>query len=79
MKTLTIRGVPDELRASLKARAKKNRRSLNQEVIAEFSVIRSGSPTDEAAGKRQRAQELIARVEEMREGGDLFHDYYRNR
>lgn len=37
MKTLTIRGLPDEVHLELKERAKKNRRSLNQEVIAELS------------------------------------------
>jgi predicted DNA-binding antitoxin AbrB/MazE fold protein len=34
MKTLTIRGVPEELHEKLKLRAKQNRRSLNQEIIA---------------------------------------------
>lgn len=36
MKTLTIRGLPDEVHGRLKRQAKENRRSLNQEVIAEL-------------------------------------------
>lgn len=36
MKTLTIRGLPDEVHGRLKERAEKNRRSLNQEIIAEL-------------------------------------------
>ena len=68
MKTLTIRGVPNEVHARLKARAKANRRSLNQEVIAELSELSPRSPVDEATRKRQRAEELIAMVEEMRGG-----------
>lgn len=36
MKTLTIRGLPDEVHARLKKQAQENRRSLNQEVIAEL-------------------------------------------
>jgi len=39
MKTLTIRGLPDEVHERLKEQAKRNRRSLNQEVIAELSDI----------------------------------------
>jgi plasmid stability protein len=34
MATLTIRNVPDDLYAALKERARRNRRSLNQEVLA---------------------------------------------
>ncbi len=36
MKTLTIRGLPDDVHEGLKNRAKQNRRSLNQEIIAEL-------------------------------------------
>lgn len=34
MATLTIRNLPEDLHAALKERARKNRRSLNQEVIS---------------------------------------------
>ena len=36
MATLTIRNLPDEAHERLKEKAKRNRRSLNQEVIAEL-------------------------------------------
>jgi len=36
MATLTIRNFPDEVHERLKQQAKRNRRSLNQEVIAEL-------------------------------------------
>lgn len=36
MATLTIRNFPDDVHERLKAQAKRNRRSLNQEVIAEL-------------------------------------------
>ena len=39
MPTLTIRNMPDALHEALKERAKKNRRSMNQEVIAELSEL----------------------------------------
>ena len=62
MKTMTIRDVPDELHAALKERARRNRRSLNQQVIADLS--RSG--TVESVEERQ------ARVErEIRESAAL--------
>lgn len=37
MKTMTIRDMPEELHRALKERAKRSRRSLNQQVIAELS------------------------------------------
>jgi hypothetical protein len=36
MKTLTIRGLPQNVHEKLKRRAAENRRSLNQEIIAEL-------------------------------------------
>ena len=45
MKSITIKGIPDELHKRLKAEAKRNRRSLNQEVIARLRTGRElGSP-----------------------------------
>jgi hypothetical protein len=38
MKTLTIRGVPEELHERLRLRARQNRRSLNQEIISELAM-----------------------------------------
>ena len=39
MKTLTIRGVPDDVHERFKERARLNRRSLNQELIAELIQV----------------------------------------
>ena len=55
MSTLTIRNVPDDLHARLKERARRNRRSLNQEVIAELDAALSGSETGEGRLARRRA------------------------
>ena len=38
MATLTIRNLPEQLHETLKLRAKRNHRSVNQEVIAELSL-----------------------------------------
>jgi len=62
MKTLTIRGLPDEVHALLKSRAQKNRRSLNQEVISELSRV------EEAQGKYERVTRLKAGAERVRQG-----------
>lgn len=51
MKTMTIRDVPEDLHAALKARARRNRRSLNQQVIAELSREGEGE-TDVERGLR---------------------------
>lgn len=63
MPTLTIRNVPEELHQALKERAKKNRRSVNQEVIAELGEVVGGSQEE---GKRNRAMQMIALVGELR-------------
>ena len=63
MKTMTIRDVPDELHAVLKERAKANRRSLNQQVIAELG----GELTVETAEQRRlRVEREIQRASELR-------------
>jgi plasmid stability protein len=63
MANLTIRNIPDELHERLKERAKQNRRSLNQEVIAELGA-RLGESAD--AGKRQRVWQMIHLAAELR-------------
>lgn len=69
MKTMTIRDVPDELHAELKERARKKRRSLNQQVIAELSGLDGGvRPGDEGERKRRRAEELLGMAKEFRKG-----------
>ena len=68
MATLTIRNLPDEVHARLKAQARRNRRSLNQEVIAELIGIEDVNLADDGARKRRRAEEMIGKVAEMRRG-----------
>lgn len=59
MATLTIRNIPDEVHARLKAQAKRNRRSLNQEVIAELLERQ-----DRGVGERERfVNQMIAESE----------------
>lgn len=54
MKTMTIREVPDELHASLKHRARRNRRSLNQQVIEELSQMEFREAADERSARVER-------------------------
>ena len=62
MATLTIRNLPEDLHAMLKERARKNRRSLNQEVISELSAA-GEKGADEASKRWERANSI---VDEMR-------------
>jgi hypothetical protein len=66
MKTMTIRDVPEDLHAALKERARRNRRSLNQQVITELGGTDFPGPVDDRDRKRRRAEEVIAMVESMR-------------
>ena len=66
MATLTIRNVPDELHETLKLRAKRNRRSLNQEVIAELANASGAVMEGDAERKRVRAEEMIGMVKDLR-------------
>lgn len=63
MKTITLRNVPDELHASLVVRAQANRRSLNQEVIAELSGECSVETENES---KARVEREIKRAAELR-------------
>lgn len=63
MPTLTIRNVPEDLHVALKERARKNRRSVNQEVIAELSGV-GGRVAGES--ERTRWERANALVDEMR-------------
>ena len=53
MANLTIRGLPDEVHLRLKESAKANRRSLNQEIIAE--LVHFGSDPEVDRDKKIRA------------------------
>lgn len=66
MATLTIRNLPDELHETLKLRAKRNRRSLNQEVIAELANASGAVMEGDAERKRVRAEEMIGMVKDLR-------------
>jgi antitoxin FitA len=60
--TLTLRNVPEVLHERLKARARTNRRSLNQEVLAVFErVLSPEEPSREAEAAR-----LLREIEEDR-------------
>lgn len=63
MKTMTIREVPDELHAALKERARRNRRSLNQQVIEELSRSRTVETDDE---RRLRVEREIREAAALR-------------
>lgn len=61
MATLTIRNLPEELHARLKVRARQNHRSLNQEVIAELSLMASvETAEDRAARVEQEVRDIDA-------------------
>lgn len=64
MATLTIRNVPEALHDTLKERARKNRRSVNQEVIAEL-MEKHGTAADE------RTKRMLALARELREEGQI--------
>jgi plasmid stability protein len=68
MATLTIRDLPEYLHLRLKDRARRNRRSLNQEVIAELAEIDSAGSG--VGGKEEhlqvRAEWMLRKATELR-------------
>jgi plasmid stability protein len=67
MATLTIRNLPDELHETLKLRAKRNRRSLNQEVIAELAAVSElGDETTRLDAARERMRRTTAEIDVVR-------------
>lgn len=73
MKTLTIRGLPDEVHEALKTSAVENRRSLNQEVIAQLAngTKKSSARVDailQAADKIRQGMVRPLTGEEIRRG-----------
>ena len=70
MATLTLRNVPDDLVARLKARARRHRRSLNNETIAALELADAAA----SGGGAQPAAEpvdiepTLRRMEEIRAG-----------
>ena len=69
MATLTLRNVPDELVARLKARAKQHRRSLNNETIAALELadatLTAATPPLAAATMAPDWETALARVREI--------------
>ena len=54
MRTMTIRDMPDEVHARLKERARRNRRSMNQQAIVELSQTGFGESAEERAARVER-------------------------
>ena len=68
MTTLTIRDVPEDLRDRLKERARKNRRSLNQQVITELlAAVELESEDEKIARARERMWAAGQRIDRVRE------------
>lgn len=62
MKTLTVRGVPEEVCERLKERARAHRRSLNQEIVCLLEASASAEQPSEVT-----ATEEILAVRELRQ------------
>ena len=56
--TITLKGIPDEIYAQLKASAESNRRSLNSEVIACLETL--------LLPRKTTAREHVAKAREVR-------------
>ncbi|MCH7226302.1 FitA-like ribbon-helix-helix domain-containing protein [Haloferula sp. A504] len=69
MKTMTIRDVPDELHAALKERARRNRRSLNQQVIEDLSRSQAAETDEE---RRVRVEREIRQAAALRDRVRVF-------
>ena len=68
MANLTIRNLPNALHARLKARARRNRRSLNQEVIAELEAAENGGGERRLEAARGRMRTALEGIDEFRKG-----------
>ena len=68
MATITIRDLPEHLHLILKQRARRNRRSLNQEVIAELAEVNSSETfgVEEQQRVRLRAEWMIKKAAGLR-------------
>lgn len=70
MATLTLRNVPDDLVARLKARAKRHRRSLNNETIAalELADAAASGATPQPAAEPVDIEPALRRMQEISAG-----------
>ena len=68
MATITIRDLPEDLQLMLKQRARRNRRSLNQEVIAELAEVNASETlgVEEQQRVRLRAEWMVKKAAELR-------------
>lgn len=75
MKTITIRDMPDDVHAHLKERARRNRRSLNQQAIADLSQIGFLESAEERATRVEReiweSEALRARATGFLSAGEI--------
>ena len=74
MANLTIRNLPDDLHRKLKERAKRNRRSLNQEAIEELAAFREWPMSDGDERSKARERMLLAeeRIDQLRKSMNGF-------
>lgn len=77
MATLTLKSVPEELIARLKAEAKQSRRSLNQEALHRLERSLAAAPQDVAA-KLALLEAAQARVAHLPPVDDEFLDFAKN-
>ncbi len=66
MATLTIRNLPEELHEALKIRAKRNLRSLNQQVIAELLAVVPETEEQRKEAARERMRRANEKIDAMR-------------
>lgn len=59
MLNLTLKNVPAELHAQLKARAESNRRSLNREILALLEA-QLAAPAVDVASEQERLERFVA-------------------
>ncbi len=62
MATLTIRNLPEELHQMLKSRAEVNRRSLNQQVIADLEALTQIGSEPSPADRWRQANALAEQI-----------------
>ena len=74
MVNLTIRNLPDELHRKLKERARSNRRSMNQEAIAELAAFLEwpDGEDDRLAKARKRMLRAEERIDRLRDRMSRF-------
>lgn len=76
MPNITLRGIPDEVHAELKAAAKRNHRSLNGEILSRLTASVRRLPDDRAELLEliRREREADGPVDELLHRIDRRHD-----